>query len=244
MMRRARVLLAFASAALLAAPVLARQTVTGSGHAASAERDVSGYRGISVAVPAQVELLQGATEGLTLTADDNVLPLVKSSVAHGVLQLRFPANIEVRPRTPIRIVVRAIAIESVSLAGQVRLQSPRIEAPRLELKLAGSSSAALPELAAGEVSLHTSGHCHAMLGGEVDRLAIRMSGAGEVNAARLQARSASVSIAGSAQVAAWVRERLKVSVAGTGAVRYFGDPALAKSIHGSARIERLGAAPP
>lgn len=240
----ARAMCACALAALLCAPALARDIVTGSGHAATEERAVAGYHGISIALPAQVELRQGSPEGVTLTADDNVLARVRAYVERGFLQLRFASGVEVRPATPIRIVVGATAVDSLQLAGSVRLQSARLEGERLRVKLAGPSAASLPQLAVRQVSLETSGHCHAMLGGRAERFELRVAGAGEVNAARLEARTAKVSIAGSAQVALWVHEKLAVDVTGSGAVRYFGDPALARAVSGTARIERLGPAPP
>jgi hypothetical protein len=244
MMRLIRFLLLFAVALLPAAAAFAHETVRGSGHATTREYAVSGYRGIGIAVPAEVELVQGASEGLTLTADDNVLPLVKVAVERGILEVRFPNDVDVRPRTPIRIGVRAKRVESISLSGRVRLQSNRLAAPRLDLNLAGASSLTLPELAVPRLELHASGHSHAMLGGRSERLAMRIAGEGEINAVRLEAAEAKVGLAGAAQVGLGVHQRLAVSVTGSGAVRYFGDPQVTRSITGTARIERLGAAPP
>ena len=230
--------------ALFAALPCAAETLVGSGHPASARREVSGFDGLSVSVPARVELVQGTVEAVSVTADDNVLPRVRTFVDHGVLRVRFPSGLSVRPRTPIAVTVHARSITSIVLAGSAHLTAPRLEADRLAVELAGTAAITLPGIAARRLSVHTSGHCHAMAAGRVERFELHMAGAGEVNAARLEAARASVRIAGSAQVALWVRERLEVGITGSAAVRYFGDPTLAKTLTGPGLVERLGASPP
>ena len=222
----------------------AAETVRGSGHAATEERTVSGVTGIAASVPGRIEVLQADREAASVTADDNVLPRIETFVDRGVRHIRFARGSDVRPRTPIRIVVHLRSIDLITLAGAVTLEAPRLTADRLSVRLAGAGQAVLPEIAARELSLHTSGHCHAMVAGRVDAFELHMAGAGEVNAARLEARRASVLIAGSAATALWVRDRLEAGVTGSGAVRYFGDPAVEKRVQGSGRVERLGAAPP
>jgi hypothetical protein len=244
-----RALLAAATLAAAACFVPARapaaERVVGSGHAATEERAVSGFHGLAVSVPSEVDLRQGDDEGLTLTADDNVLARIQTFVdSQGVLEVRFPRNLDVRPRTPIHIVVRAKTVDSVALAGHVRLESPRLRSSHLKGDLAGDSAITLPDIESGSLVLHTSGHSHVMAAGRTDALELDIAGSGEANLARLESRRAAVRIAGSAQVAAWVRERLVVRITGSGAVRYFGDAHVAKRIAGSGHVERLGAAPP
>lgn len=230
--------------ALVAGLPCAAETVHGSGHAATEERTVSGVTGIAASVPGRLEVLQADREAASVTADDNVVPRIETFVDRGVLRIRFARGSDVHPRTPIRIVVRVRSLDRIALAGAVALEAPRLNAERLSVDLAGAGQAMLPELTARELSLHTSGHCHAMAAGRVDAFELHMAGSGEVNAARLEARRASVLITGSAATALWVRDRLEAGVTGSGAVRYFGDPVVEKRIRGSGRVERLGAAPP
>lgn len=244
-MRPSRLSIATLGASLLvAASAFAAGTLEGSGRAASEERTVSGFTALAVTIPAQVELVQGEAEGATVTADDNVVRAVRTVVRAGALHVDFPPGLVVHPRTPIRLVVRARTIDSISLAGAARIEAARLASDRLSVDLSGTAQAVLPELAAQRLSLHTSGHCHAMAAGSVEALELRMSGSGEVNAARLEAARASVRISGSAQVALWVHEALDASVAGSGSVHYFGDPAIERRVVGSGRLERLGASPP
>jgi hypothetical protein len=104
--------------------------------------------------------------------------------------------------------------------------------------------ALVPALPCAAEALHMSGHCHATAAGRADSFELQIAGSGEVNAARLEARRATVSITGCAAAALWVHDRLEAGVSGSGAVRHFGDPAIEKSVKGSGRVERLGAGPP
>jgi hypothetical protein len=233
------------AAAIFAAPLAcAAAVIEGSGRAATADRPAIGFHALSVSVPSRVDLAQGDAEGLTIEADDNVLARIESRVEDGVLRIRFPEGLAVRPRTPIRIAVRLRSIDVVTLAGAVRLEAAALEVDRLRMGLSGASSARLANVAAHGIRLDASGHCHAMAAGTTQDFELRLSGAGEINAARLEARHARVRIAGSAQVAVWARETLEARITGSGAVRYFGDPVVEKRVVGAGAIERLGAAPP
>jgi hypothetical protein len=235
---------AAALVALFLAWPCAAEVVRGSGHAATEERKVSGFTQVGVAAPSQVELLQDGSEGLTVTADDNLLPKLETVVKDGVLHIRFRRGTEARPATPIQITLHARAIDRIGVAGHAKLEAPRLRGDHLRTDIAGSAQLVLPDLAFHDLSFHSAGHCHAMLAGKVDSLELHASGAGEFNAVRLEAREASASINGSAQAVLWVREKLSARVIGSGAVHYVGDPVLEKRVAGSGHVARLGAAPP
>src|SRR5512134_2901644 len=72
--------------------------ITGSGRAITQQREVSGFKGIALSVPGRLEIVQGAAEGVTLTADDNLVPEIETVVERGVLHIRFRENRGVTPR--------------------------------------------------------------------------------------------------------------------------------------------------
>ena len=225
-------------AALAALPAALRA------QAETQERALGGFHAIDVAVPSRVTVLLSATEGIAITADEDVIPRIVTAVESGVLRIRFRDERAVRSTIPIRIAVRARSLDSLVTAGAVTLEVPRLEGQRLDVRMSGSGRAILPDLRLERLSLRSSGHGHALAIGRVDALDLVVQGAGEINAVRLDAKRASVRIAGSAQVVAWVREALEVRIAGTGAVRFFGDPQVQSHVAGSGRVERVGAAPP
>lgn len=224
--------------------VLAREVLRGSGRAASEERAVSGFHALAVSVPAHVVAIQDGSEGARVTADDNVLPKIGTVVEGGVLRIRFPRNLDVRPRTPIAITVHVRALDSIETAGSVTIEVPHLQGERLEARLAGSGRIVLPDLHLHSLSIRTSGHAHGLAVGQADTVDLGMAGEGELNAARLDAKRAGVHIAGSATVVLWVRDALEARITGSGTVRYFGDPAVSPHVAGSGRVTRIGPSPP
>jgi hypothetical protein len=210
-----------AGCALAALAVLAA-AITGSGKATTQSRQVQGFSGLGLSIPAIVEVGQAAHERLTITADDNVLPLIESVVEGGVLKLRLREGTQLR-RATIRVSLQVKALESISISGSGEVRAPALSGPRLRLSIAGSGDA--------------------RVGGKAEALDVRISGSGNVDAARLAAQRAAVSVSGSGDATVSARESLKVRIAGSGDVRYYGDPKVEKSVAGSGSLRRLGAAP-
>lgn len=197
--------------------------ITGSGRAMTQQREVSGFSGIALSLPGRLEIVQGAAEGVTITADDNVLPEIETVVERGVLHLRFRQNTGVTTRTRIAITVKARSIESIAVAGSGDVIAPSLDSPELTVRLAGS----------GDVKV----------GGRAESLQVRISGSGDVDAGRFDTQRAKVSVAGSGDATVWARKTLEVSVSGSGEVRYFGDPEVRKKVAGSGTVRRKGASP-
>lgn len=111
-------ILAAAAAALvaLAAPAGA-ETVTGSGRPATQSREAKGFNGVELAIPGKMEIVQGDKEGVTLTADDNLLTEIETVVERDALRIRFRRGVNARTHAPIRVTLHAKSLESIALAG-------------------------------------------------------------------------------------------------------------------------------
>ena len=57
---------------MTAAATALAATLTGSGRSVTEDRAVAGYTGIALSIPGRVEVVQGATEGIRITADEDV----------------------------------------------------------------------------------------------------------------------------------------------------------------------------
>lgn len=201
------------------------ETVQGSGTSATEARNVSGFRGVGLSVPGRLEIVQGDSEKLSVTADDNVLPLIETVVENGQLKIRYKdhRNVNVRTKTPIRMTLNAKTLEAIGVAGSGDVQAPALNSREMKVSIAGS----------GDVTL----------GGKSTVLDVSISGSGDVKAAKFESQEVKVSIAGSGDATIWARDTLKVSIAGSGDVRYYGDAKVQNSVAGSGRVRRLGATP-
>lgn len=220
------------------------EQVQGSGRIVKQVRQVSNFHGLSLSVPAQVELRIGNTEGLTIEADDNLLPLLETVVDNGTLEIR-PArrNLNFRSKS-IRVVVQARSIERLALGGSGSIDADALRTGRLKVDIGGSGSVNLKGVESEVLAVSVGGSGDLKAGaGKVGALTVSIGGSGDVDLGRVQANNAKVSIAGSGEAAVWVREELAVSIAGSGDVDYYGDPRVSKSSVGSGSVRRLGAAP-
>lgn len=211
-----------AAGCALAAAVAFAAAVTGSGKPITQTRQLKDINGLGLSIPAIVEVGQGSQERLTITADDNVLPLIESVVQGGVLKLRLREGTRLQ-RATIRVSLQVRTLESISISGSGEVRAPALSGAKLRLDIAGSGDA--------------------RLGGKAEALDVRLSGSGNVDAAKLAAQRAAVSVSGSGDATVSARESLNVRIAGSGDVRYYGDPKVEKSVAGSGSVRRLGAAP-
>lgn len=212
-----------AGAVAMASAASAHEVITGSGKQVTQQRTVSGFNGVSLAVPARIEIVQGDREGVELTGDDNVLAEIETVVDQGSLKLRWRKDVSVRNAGTLRGTVYARTVEAIAISGSGDVHAPALQSKQLALRIAGS----------GDMNL----------AGRADAVQVRISGSGNVKAAKLDARQAKVNIAGSGDATLWARESLSVTVAGSGDVRYYGDPSVEKRIAGSGSVRRAGASP-
>ena len=223
---------------------LGGEKVEGSGVVKRQARQVSRFDGLALELPGKLELRMGDSEGVTIEADDNILPLVETVVENGTLTIRpSKRNLNLRSKN-IKIVVNARKIERLALGGSGSITSDVLRAPRLEIDLGGSGQIDVRGLEsdAVTVSLGGSGDFKAG-GGKARKVSISIGGSGNVDMGRLQSDSASVSIGGSGDARVWARKDLSVTIAGSGDVNYYGDPRVSKTTVGSGDARRVAAAP-
>lgn len=232
-------------ALLLAGPALARETLVGSGKMATESRQATGFTHLGIAVPGKVQLTQGNTESVTITADDNVLPHIETLVDKGALKVRFRNDRDLSVRNvTITVVVNARELDGISIGGSADVTASAIKSPKLALNIGGSGNVKVASVDASEVAVRIGGSGDVSIGGgRTETLSVSIGGSGELKAPKLESKRAKVTVAGSGDASVWVRETLKVTVAGSGDVRYYGDPKVDRAVVGSGDVRRAGAAP-
>jgi hypothetical protein len=218
--------------------------ITGSGNVARVDRRVSGFTAVALEGSGEVAITQGASEGLTIEAEDNLLPLITSEVRDGVLGLDFNRadwRDVIKPTKPIRFLVSVRDLSALDLAGSGTIQAGALQAPNLAVTLSGFGDVTLDELRGESLKATLDGSGNITAAGQIERLEIFLTGSGKVNADNLESQSATVSLGGSGDVTLWVRSQLDVSISGSGTVNYFGTPTIGKrDITGSGDINPMG----
>lgn len=243
-----RQLLLAASALAIAAPAFAfgfgHETVKGSGHASTQARQVAHFTGVALSLPGDVELHTGTAEGVSIEADDNLLPLIDTVVENGMLKIRpVRDNLQLRPHT-LRITVNAREIEQLKLGGSGSISADDLRGRKLEMSLGGSGAIKARSLQADEVEVHVAGSGDLSAGGgAVGRLEVSLAGSGDVNLGKVKAGDVKVHGAGSGNTTVWAVNTLSAKLAGSGDVNYYGDPRVTRTVVGSSDVRRAGPAP-
>ncbi|MFO0813127.1 MAG: sigma-70 family RNA polymerase sigma factor [Gemmatales bacterium] len=194
------------------------ETITGSGKLATETRSISGVTGLQLLNAGKITIRQTGREKLTVTADDNLLPLLSTEVVNGTLVLKNTKPVNIQTKNDMTYVVEVKTLSKLTLQGAGTITVQGLKNEKLDLTLQG----------AGTVTLE----------GTASNLTIRMPGAGTVQASSLRAENASVSIAGSGSVTVHASDKLSASITGAGSIEYIGDPEVTRSIQGSGTVKK------
>ncbi|MEP7280576.1 MAG: head GIN domain-containing protein [Rubrivivax sp.] len=235
-------LLLVAACALIAfgvapTPVQAAGSVVGSGTVATDTRRPGEFDAIAVGGGIDLTVRQAATAQLTLSADDNLLPLIETVVEGGTLKIRFARGQSIRTRAPVKVAVDAVRLRAIASSGSGDVKVERFETPALALSLSGSSDAVLDALRTDSLAVDIAGSGDLRAQGSATRLKLSIAGSGEARLAALECDDVEVSIAGSGDVNVFARRSLKVDIAGSGDVSYRGGASqVTSSIAGSGSV--------
>jgi hypothetical protein len=209
---------------LLAAAILVWYftSVQGSGVAKTETREIHGISAISFTGLGSVVVEQGTTESLTVTADDNVLPLLETHVEDGTLVIGVKSNnifnTGFNPRTPIefKIVVKELT----------------------RIALTGAGNADLTKLKSEKLDVNMTGVGNLTLSGSTDHLNVTLSGTGNFQGEDFAAKTANVKCSGVGNAVVKVSEKLDAHVTGVGSIEYIGNPQVTKKVSGIGQVTR------
>jgi hypothetical protein len=176
--------------------------IRGSGKQITEERKIGTFTALNLSLTARVEINAGRPLRMTVTGDDNLLPLVLT---------------EVRDRT---LSVRAKEAFSSERGLVVVLDVPSLASVRLE----GAGELVMRGLSGSAFSFHSSGACNAEASGTVEKLDLVLEGSSDVDFKALSSASARIKVNGSATCSARVRQEVEAIVDGVGEIRLYGRP--------------------
>lgn len=212
--------------------------IDGSGRIASETRTVQEFDRITIGGAFDVEVTAGPAVSVTLTGDDNLLPLVGTEVRGATLHVEPERDLD--PTDDIHVRITTPRLRGLSTSGSSEVRATGIRSPAFEAQVSGSS-----ELAAdgdfGDIDASISGSGEIHMRGTGDRIEASVSGSGELDLAEVVARTADVHVSGSGEAAVHVVESLDASVSGSGDIRYLGNPRVRSNVSGSGSVQPVSA---
>jgi Putative auto-transporter adhesin, head GIN domain len=195
------------------------ETVRGSGKVVSEEREVTGFTGISLTSMGDVVLTQGEQESLTIEAEDNLLPLLETTVRDGTLVLDVKEGTNLQPTKDIRYLITVTSVERLEISGAGDMSGSDLTLDALAVDISG----------AGDVDLS----------GTANSVSVTVSGSGDYQACNLQSGTVSLEISGQGDAVVAATDTLTVDVSGMGDVSYLGSPELSQDVSGVSDINQI-----
>jgi hypothetical protein len=176
--------------------------VSGSGSAKVEKRSVPAFTKVDISGAYEVEIVAQKEQSLEIEGDDNLLPLIKTEVRNGVLEIGNEKSISTKNKLRVRISVQ-------QLDG---------------IETSGASNIGATNVKSDDFQIHSSGASELKVSGEANTLSIDSSGAGTMDTKDLHAEKVDVHLSGAATAEVYATEELTASVSGGSNVDYYGNP--------------------
>ena len=120
-------------------------------------RSVSGFTGIDASNAFEITVVKGATESLTIEADDAIMPLVRSEVRNGVLHLYLDNARNLRSIKTLKASVVMRNLDRVTLSGASKLVANDLFTPESFKGDCSGATNMTVNLNTGRLSINASG---------------------------------------------------------------------------------------
>jgi hypothetical protein len=150
----------------------------GSGPSKNKDFKVSDFHGIDVSHGFDVVLVQGNSEGLTLTVQENLLEYITVKVEQGMLKIYSDNNINPTQPMKARITFKNINKLDVSGGGDVTSETP-INVQKMDIGLSGGGDIAAV-INTDELDCRISGGGDLKINGNIKNYEIELTGGGDV----------------------------------------------------------------
>lgn len=197
------------------------QTIQGSGVVGRETRAVSGFHAVQLQGEGEIDVTFGDTEGVSIEADDNFLPLIGTHVENGILIIDLddahqPMNLQ--PTRSIRFAIAAKALDGFEIRGHGTLVAKDVKADRVTVTIHGC----------GDVRLT----------GEAREQIATITGSGNIDTRDLRTAYTHAEIKGSGNISVWATDQLDATIVAAGNIEYKGQPVVNQTMSRPGTIGR------
>ena len=219
MRRITGLLLATAAVALVGC---GSDAVAGSGALVEDTRPLEDVRGVVASSSFEVEVAIGEPAQLVITADDNVLGLVRAEVVDGALELGLVPGQRVRDAT-LRAAVTVPTVERLQASGAASITvDGLVTSSELGVQTSGSARV-VADVLVGRLRSSASGSSSVWLAGAADQADLRGSGSARLALGPLTVDDAAIRLSGSSQAELRLEGEATVDVSGGSRLTWNGD---------------------
>lgn len=217
------------------------KTVFGSGHVVEETRDVAPFTKVELIGFGTLHVTQGTAPSLTVSADDNLMPLVRSVVADGILTIRVE---KADPRlllspTKLDFSATVVSLDQITVSDYGRVVVDGLQGKALRVDVAGAAAVAMTGLDLTALKATLSGGGSLSAAGKASSQDVSILGTGDYVGGRLASRKAKVKSDGAGRATVRVSDSLGATITGAGRIDYLGDPKLTQTVTGPGAVKRI-----
>lgn len=193
----------------------------GSGVVKEETRAVANFSRLVLALPATVTLTQGTTESLTISADDNLLPLMATRVEGDELIIDGDKSRGFSTRHEIKIRLTVKSLNAVSINGSGDVIGDQLKSDIFDIAIAGSGDVRFKSVRADQFKIGIKGSGDVTVD-TLDSKSVDTSimGSGDIKLPSVRASQVNISVKGSGDVmVAGVADKVDIEIMGSGDVR-------------------------
>jgi hypothetical protein len=192
--------------------------ITGSGNLKTEVRQVSDFTQVEFSAVGTLTIEQTGVEGLSITADDNILPILTSDVSNGVLHLGAKDNQDYNAKTPITYLLSVKTLTGLTLSGAGATQASNLDTQTMTVTMSG----------AGSATLH----------GKANDQQVTVSGVGSYDGSDFATKTAKVNVSGVGSAIVNASDTLDATVSGVGNIEYIGNPTVTSHVSGVGTVKK------
>ena len=218
----ARLLTVLAGSLLVIGGCNKQDCVDGSGELRTEERQVASFHSIVMEGSVDVVLSQGG-QSVGITGDNNILPLITTTVVDGVLTISSEECYTTSHSITATIVVPDLQFARIHGSGDINASSFTVS--KLRLEVAGSGDIQFNELATDNLALRVNGSGDITVAGNRGQaLEAEVKGSGGITADEFPVQNCTAAVDGSGEIRVATSESLDAKISGSGDIYYKGDP--------------------
>ncbi len=212
------------------------ETIAGSGNVVEENRVMGNYREVTLSGVGDLILEQSDSEGLVVSAEDNLIQYIRTEVSQGKLIIGVQPGITLQPTQPVRYHLKINILEALNLSGSGTIEAVGVMGRRLKINMDGSGHIKILNLDANAVEVKLSGSGDVEMAGNILEQDVNISGVGNYVSPELHCGISRIRIPGSGSAYVEATNRLEVDIPGSGKVYYEGNPEIKQNISGSGEL--------
>jgi putative autotransporter adhesin-like protein len=219
-----------------------------AGVGATAQQGLPPFERVAVQGFAELILVPGTAETIAVEGDPEYLRSLRLDVTDRTLTIENPRSrhwwlgFVGGDAKPALVTVTYRTLDTVTVEGAAKVRADRLPVDRLNVLASGAAEVRIGALEARELVVNGSGALKMEVGGRTVTQKVRLSGAADYRAAKLDSETATVAVTGAGKVIVRVQKALDIAVSGAGAVEYFGDPKVTQDIRGVGSVHHRSGA--